>query len=288
MPPTSCTTTTRRCTTGLCWNGWRSTKAVSTPISTSVEHCSAQAVVIDCPILISCSGSGYCPGAVGVCCIEDYVVLRDQRPHLYARPNRCDSNRLYHQRARFVHYHTGVRLLFRGTADLTCGPHEGVEVDIGYSFFQGDDAVVGQVDMLRANLRAALGDVAEAYARLLAYPLAAVETVIGVHIEVGKLDKLARAIESVLAVVLAQDMTHILAEEALDALAELLYAVHIYLLHLEWPGRVCGRSKWSYLRRHPEVPRHIGHQVFYQRESLQRVDEDGSVAVRIIPPTGLA
>ena len=58
------------------------------------------------------------------------------------------------------------------------------------------------------------------------------------HIEVGQLNHLARAVEGVLAVVVTQHVADILAEEAFDALSELLDTVHVDLLNYERRWRV--------------------------------------------------
>ena len=104
--------------------------------------------------------------------------------------------------------------------------------------------------------------------------LAPFKSVVGVHIEVSQLDHLARAVEDVLAVMVAQDVAHVLAQETLDALAELLYAVHVYLLHDERPGGICSRCERRDPGRHPVVPRNVRHQVFDERESLYGVNSD--------------
>ena len=58
------------------------------------------------------------------------------------------------------------------------------------------------------------------------------------HFERGGIDKQTRADELIVLVVLAQHVAHVLAEEALDAFAELLHALHVRLLHA--PGAVGG------------------------------------------------
>src|SRR5262249_52608928 len=88
-----------------------------------------------------------------------------------------------------------------------------------------DDPVVGDPDALGADLGATLRDVAVADAvRLLQvfHPILDVERV---HLEVRGVDQEARADELVVEPVLAQDVADVLAEEALDALPELLHPV---------------------------------------------------------------
>src|SRR5688500_10573450 len=72
--------------------------------------------------------------------------------------------------------------LFARAAELAQQPHDGIEV-VGHALFHRDDAVVGDVDVLGAHLRAALGDVAEADPRLLAHEVGAVDRIERVHVE---------------------------------------------------------------------------------------------------------
>ena len=57
-----------------------------------------------------------------------------------------------------------------------------------------------------------------------------------VHFQGGDVDQETRADELVVHVVVAQDVANVLAQEALDALAELLHAVDVGLAHA--PGAV--------------------------------------------------
>ena len=92
------------------------------------------------------------------------------------------------------------------------------------------------MDVLGAHLGAALGDVAQADLELVLHELAPVERVERVHVEARQVDQEARPGERPLLVV-ADDVTHVLAEEALDALPELLDAIDVLLLH---PPRAVG------------------------------------------------
>ena len=65
------------------------------------------------------------------------------------------------------------------------------------------------------------------------------QTVFGVervHFQRGGVNQEARADEFVVLVMVAQNVADVLAEEAFDALAEFLHAVHVFLLHA--PGAV--------------------------------------------------
>src|SRR5262249_39195233 len=80
--------------------------------------------------------------------------------------------------------------------------------------------------------------------------------------------------ELVVHLVIAQHVAHVLAEEALDALAELLHPIDVALCHapgavgrVRWP-----RLEWRDLRLHAEVPRHVGDQVADARERAHGLD----------------
>src|SRR5215208_3863331 len=116
--------------------------------------------------------------------------------------------------------------------DLVPEPGDRVVADVGDPFLEGDDGVVGDVDVLGADLGAALGDVAQAKAHLLAEQLAAVAGLQGVHLELGVADEHARAGEAALVLlVVTDDVADVLAQEALDALVELLHPVDVLLGH---------------------------------------------------------
>src|SRR6267143_2150100 len=73
-------------------------------------------------------------------------------------------------------------LLLRG-AELAQQPHHGIEELVGHPLLERDDGVVGDVDVLGADLGAALGDVAEADALLRTDELEAVVGVERMHLE---------------------------------------------------------------------------------------------------------
>ena len=97
-----------------------------------------------------------------------------------------------------------------------------------------------------------------------------------VHLQRGDVDQEARADELVVLVVVAQHVADVLAQEALDALAELLHAVDVLLLHAPGAVRRVGRARLERLDLllDLEVPRHVGHQVADRRERLHRLDRD--------------
>ena len=96
-----------------------------------------------------------------------------------------------------------------------------------------------------------------------------------VHFQGGDVDQETRADELVMHVVIAQDVADVLAQEALDALAELLDAVHVGLAHA--PGAVgsIGRARLERLDPlfDPVIPRHVRHQILDQREGPHRLED---------------
>ena len=84
-----------------------------------------------------------------------------------------------------------------------------------------------------------------------------------VHLERRRVHEEARADELVVLVVVAQHVADVLAEEALDALAEFLHAIDVGLLH---PPRAVGRVGLARLERLDalldlEVPRDVGDEI---------------------------
>jgi hypothetical protein len=117
----------------------------------------------------------------------------------------------------------------------------------------------------------------------VAHPVGAVERV---HLERRRVDEQPRPDEPLVKLMVAQDVADVLAEEALDALAELLHAVDVGLRHAPGPvGRV-GRP-----RREPldlllrlEVPRDVGDEVADRREAAHRLDGDRLVERQVGEP----
>src|SRR5690242_3481349 len=129
----------------------------------------------------------------------------------------------------WIFLRSGRRFLV--AAELPDDPDDRVEA-VGHPLLQRDDAVVGDVDVLGADLGAALGDVAESDAGLLADELAPVAGIERMHLEPRDLDEKPGAGELLLVLlVVADDVADVLAQEALDALVELLPAIDIFLHH---------------------------------------------------------
>src|SRR5437867_7451388 len=117
-------------------------------------------------------------------------------------------------------------------AELAQQPHDGIEELVGHPLLERDDRVVRDMDVLGADLGTTLRDVAEADAGRVLDEGRAVDRVERVHVEAGQLDEEARPRERALVLlVVADDVADVLAEEALDALVELLDAVDVLLHH---------------------------------------------------------
>src|SRR6185369_15091947 len=97
-------------------------------------------------------------------------------------------------------------------------------------FLERDDRVVGDLDVLRADLGAALGDVAVADAATVLEIPTPVRFVDRMHLEPRGPDEEARTHERALGLVVAQDVADVLAQEAFDALPVLLDALDVLLL----------------------------------------------------------
>ena len=91
--------------------------------------------------------------------------------------------------------------------------------------------------MSRADLRAALGDVAIADPLLPSQFLDPIFRVERMHFERGGVNEKARPDELVVHVMVAQHMADVLAKKALDAFAEFLHAIDVLLCH---PPRAVG------------------------------------------------
>src|SRR6266436_768033 len=172
-----------------------------------------------------------------------------------------------------------VNCLARGMSlppeELSDQPKERIEIAVRHPFLERDDAIVGDLDVLGADLGAAARDVAEARPELPSDRGDPVVRVERVHLERRQSNHEARPDEGVLARLVAQDMADVLAQVALDALAELLHPVHVLLHHAVRPR---GRSRPRPERRDPLVllviPGDVRHQILDDREGLHRLHGD--------------
>ena len=107
-------------------------------------------------------------------------------------------------------------------------------VELGYNpLLERNDRVVGDVDVLRADLGAALGDVAEAEPALLldAAPARSFVSSGCISSAARRTKKRGPGERWLVLVVVADDVADVLAQEALDALVEFLDAVDVLLVH---------------------------------------------------------
>jgi len=100
---------------------------------------------------------------------------------------------------------------------------------VHHALFERDDGIVGNSNLLGADLGATFGDVAKTQAELILEKGCAMAAVERMHFEAGDSNEEARAGELLLLVVFAEDVTDVLAEKAFDALSKLLDAVYIEL-----------------------------------------------------------
>src|SRR6202034_1909905 len=155
--------------------------------------------------------------------------------------------------------------------DLAAEPGHRVIGGVHHPFFHRDDGVVGDLDVLGADLGAALGDVAHAEPGLLSDQLAAVVGVERVHLELGEADEEpGPGVVGLVLLVISDDVADVLAHEALDALAELLTPLDVDLSHaIAVRGAGWGRER-RHLLGHLEVERDVGDQVADDREGSHR------------------
>src|SRR5215207_7653615 len=128
------------------------------------------------------------------------------------------------------------RMLSGRRRTLPAAEHR-IELEVDDALLERDQRIVGDLDVLRANLSAALRDVAVAQTVIVlcrrrpGQPdiLSRVEWV---HVELGNPHEETRTGErGLVLLVIAHDVAGVLAQEALDALAELLRALDVDLLH---------------------------------------------------------
>jgi 3-methyladenine DNA glycosylase Mpg len=157
---------------------------------------------------------------------------------------------------------------------------EGVVKFVHHAFFERDNGVVGDANLLGTNLRATFGYIAETEAELILEQAGAVAAVEGMHFEAGDSNEEARAGELFLFVVFAKDMTNVLTEKTFDALAKLLHAVHVELG--DFPFHSLARFKRRDFAVDTVIPGNVGDKVFDSREGFHRQDGDGLLLREVI------
>src|ERR671916_980945 len=144
-------------------------------------------------------------------------------------------------------------------------PFGRVVVLVGDALLEGDDGVVGDMDVYRADLGAALGYVAVPEAVVLLEVGKPVGLVHRVHLQPLVPDEEAWSCELGVLVVGSQDVADILAHKALDALLRFVEALDILLVHGE--GRLLAGPERLDALRDLIVPGDVGDQVLYDGES---------------------
>src|SRR6266571_4123157 len=106
---------------------------------------------------------------------------------------------------------------FRAADELAEDPAEGVVELVRDALLERNDGVVRDMDILRADLRAALRDVAETDACRLADEIGAVFSVQRMHLQLRQPHKEARPVELLFVLrVVGDHVEDVLAEKALD------------------------------------------------------------------------
>src|ERR687889_646653 len=154
------------------------------------------------------------------------------------------------------------------TPDLAHQPLCRIVVLVGDALLEGDDGVVGDVDVDWADLCAALGDVAEPEAVVLLEVGQPVSLVHRVHLQPLVPDEEAWSCELGVLVVGPQDVADVLAHKALYALLRFVEALDILLVHGEG-SLLAGLERLDALG-HLVVPGDIGDQVLYDGEGPHR------------------
>lgn len=136
------------------------------------------------------------------------------------------------------------------------------------------------MNVFGADFGAAFGDVAEADAEIVFEQGDAIEAVERMHFEAGNADEKARAAESFLGVVLADNVADVLAKEALDAFAEFLDAVDIELGDVP-VGVGLGLEGGNFLVD-LVIPGNVGDEILDARKRFHGHDGDGLILGEIV------
>jgi len=151
---------------------------------------------------------------------------------------------------------------------------------VHHALFERDDGIVGNSNLLGADLGATLGDVAKAQAELILEKGCAMAAVERMHFEAGDSNEEARAGELLLLVVFAEDVTDVLAEKAFDALSKLLDAVYIELG--DFPFHSLTRLEGRDFAVDTIVPGNVGDKIFDSGKGFHGQDGDGLVLREIV------
>src|SRR5688500_14151980 len=168
-------------------------------------------------------------------------------------------------------------------------PHQCVQrivVLVHHTLLERNDRVVRDRDTLRTHLGAALGDVAVADAVSLLQLLRPVHGIEGMHLQRRDIRQEPRTDEGIMLCMIPQNMTHVLAEVALDALPEFLHTIDVHLGHA--PRSVSrvrrARRELRDLLLYLEVPRDVGHQVAHQWKRAHRLYRYRLGQIEVVQP----
>src|SRR5262249_7923524 len=142
------------------------------------------------------------------------------------------------------------------------------------ALLERNDGVVGNGDSLGTDVGAALGDVAVPDAVLRLQVARPVLDVNRIHLERRAVDQAAWPHELVEERVVPQHVADVLAEEALDALAEFLHALGVDLRHAPRAVGVVRRPRpeLADARLRAKIPRHVGDEIADRRKRAHRLD----------------
>ena len=168
------------------------------------------------------------------------------------------------------------RLSIRFFLQPSPNPAKWIVESVHHPLLQGNDRIVGNLNALRTNFRAALRNIAVTDALRVSQFINPVFSVEWVHIERGHVNQKARSDKLLVFLMIAQDMANVLTQEALDAFPEFLDAIDVYLRHS--PGSIgrIGRSRFELpdFFLYPEIPGNIRDQILENRKRFHRLDCD--------------
>ncbi len=153
-----------------------------------------------------------------------------------------------------------------------------------HPLLERNDRVVRDGDVLRTDLGAALGDVAIADPELFLERRHAIGHIQRMHLQRGGVDEVTRPDELVVLVMVAQHVTDVLAQEALDALPKLLHAIHVALVDSPCPvGRIRRpRREALNLRLHAVIPGDVRHEIAHVRKRTHGFHRHGLVVRQLV------
>src|SRR5438552_3740563 len=148
-------------------------------------------------------------------------------------------------------------------ANPSFDPHDRVVALRDHTLLERNDRVVSDLYPFRTHVTATFGDIAHAQTHLILQQVEPIVRVEGMHLQLGVPDEHPRTSEArdVLLVVTG-DVANVLAQEAFDALVELLHAIDVSLLHsIRAVGVARPRLELRYALGHLEVQGNVGHEV---------------------------